>query len=97
MNEQFQKLAEACGFAGGRNERALTLHALRRFFKTFCMDAGVPKPMVDAWMGHQDQADMDTFYYSAQKSKEWMDRVPFGGPDEDEVKRVRPASSPAAA
>lgn len=94
VNEEFQKLAKACGFAVGRNERALTLHALRRFFKTFCLDAGVPKPMVDAWMGHQDQADMDTFYYSPQKSKEWMERVPFGGPDENEVKRVRPASSP---
>lgn len=96
INEQFQALARACGFAVRRDDRGLTLHALRRFFKTFCMDAGVPKPMVDAWMGHRDQSDMDSFYYSSSKSKEWMCKVPFGGTNDEEVKRVRPTIPPAA-
>lgn len=95
VNEQFQALAKGCGFAVGRDGQGLTLHALRRFFKTFCLDAGVPKPMVDAWMGHRDQSDMDFFYYDPAKSKEWIGRVPFGSPDEQEASRVR-TSKPAA-
>jgi integrase len=62
VNEQFQRLAARCGCAVGRDGQGLTAHALRRFFKTFCLDAGVPKPMVDFWMGHRNQKDMDTFY-----------------------------------
>ena len=77
INAQFQALAKTRGFAVGRDDHGLTLHALHRFFNSFCLDAGVPKPMVDAWMGHQDQSDMDAFYYNSQKSKEWMARVPF--------------------
>lgn len=95
VNDEFQEVAKACGFAVGRKKQALTLHALRRFFKTFCLDARVPKSMADAWMGHRDQSDMDTFYYNSQKSAEWMDRVPFGEADAEEVKRVRP-EPPAA-
>jgi integrase len=50
-----------CVFAPVDSQKQITpatLHSLRRFFKTFCMDAGVPKPMVDAWLGHADQGDM---------------------------------------
>jgi integrase len=88
VNEQFQQLAAQCGFAVGRNAGGLTVHALRRFFKTFCLDSGVPKPMVDFWMGHRNQQDMDTFYYDPQKSKEWMERMPFGEPNDEELKKV---------
>jgi integrase len=80
-NVDFQELAAACGHVVGREQRGLTLHALRRFFKTFCLDSGVPKPMVDFWTGHVDESSMDFFYYDPQKSKEWMERVPFGEPD----------------
>ncbi|HSH96103.1 MAG TPA: tyrosine-type recombinase/integrase [Roseimicrobium sp.] len=89
VNVVFQKLAASCGFPVGRDvERGLTFHALRRFFKTFCLDAGVPKPMVDSWMGHRDQSDMDSFYYDPVKSKEWMARVPFGEPSNTDLQRV---------
>ena len=46
-------------------------------FKTFCLDAGVPKPMVDFWMGYRNQTDMDFFYYDPVKSGEWMHEAPF--------------------
>jgi hypothetical protein len=45
--------------------------------------------MVDLWVGHRNQKDMDFFYYDPQRSKEWIEKVPFGEPNEDELKRVR--------
>jgi hypothetical protein len=44
-------------------------------------------------MGHSNQADMDTFYYSSQKSNEWMMRVTFGDADPEEVKRTQASVS----
>jgi integrase len=89
INELFITLAAKCGFPVGRDQQGLTLHALRRFFKTFCLDAGVPAAMVNYWLGHVDQNSMDFHYYDPQKSKEWMDRVPFGEPNEHDLKRVK--------
>jgi integrase len=88
INVQFQSIAKQAGFAVGRKNQALTLHALRRFFKTCCLDSGVPKPMVDAWLGHSDQSEMDTFYYSSTKSREWIERVSFGEPGGQDLKCI---------
>jgi integrase len=88
VNDQFQKLAKKHGFLVGRKNLGLTVHALRRTFKTCCFDAGVPKPLVDRWVGHEDQDNMDTFYYDPQKSKEWIQRVPFGEPNEQDLKAL---------
>jgi integrase len=85
VNEQFQKLAKQHGMLVGRKNVGLTVHALRRTFKTCCFDAGVPKPLLDRWVGHEDQSNMDTFYYDPQKSKEWMQKVPFGEPNEQDL------------
>jgi integrase len=86
INEQFQALAKRHGFVVGRKNVGLTVHALRPTFKTCCFDAGVPKPMLDRWIGHEDQNDMDVFYYDPQKSQEWMQRVPFGEPNGLDIK-----------
>lgn len=88
FNVEFQTIAAANGFPVGRKDAGLTQHALRRFFKTFCLDSGVPKPMVDSWLGHQDQSNMDYFYYDSQKSKEWMARVPFGEPSDQDLRQL---------
>jgi integrase len=88
-NEVFQKLAVLCNFAVGRKDKGLTLHALRRFFKTFCLDSGVPAAMVNYWMGHTDQDSMDFFYYDPRKSKEWMQRMPFGEPSDKEIESTK--------
>jgi integrase len=56
VNVVFQEIARRCGIPVGREtERGPTFHSLRRFFKTFSLAAGVPKPMVDNWMGHRNQ------------------------------------------
>lgn len=64
----------------GRENLGVTLHALRRFFKTTCLDAGVPKPMVDIWVGHETKNDIDHHYYRPQRAEAWMAKVPFGNP-----------------
>jgi integrase len=88
VNEEFQNLAKQHGFVVGRKNVGLTAHALRRTFKTCCFDAGVAKPMLDRWVGHEDQKDLDHFYYDPQKSREWIERVPFGEPNEQDLKSL---------
>jgi integrase len=92
INEEFQSLAKQHGFVVGRKNVGLTAHSLRRTFKTTCFDAGVPKPLVDLWVGHEDQNEMDTFYYDPRKSKEWMQRVPFGEPNEQDLNALKGVS-----
>lgn len=92
INEQFQALAKQHGFVVGRKNVGLTAHSLRRTFKTTSLDAGVPKPLVDLWVGHEDQNEMDTFYYDPQKSKEWIERVPFGEPNVQDLKALNGVS-----
>lgn len=97
VNELFQKLAVRCGYVVGRKVQGLTLHSLRKYWKTFCLDSGVPKAMVDVWAGHEDEEEMDTFYYdhgsasadAHAKSKQWMERVPFGEPNNQDLKQLK--------
>jgi len=42
LNEDFQRIADKLGMPIGR-ESGYTLHALRRFFETFCINAAVPQ------------------------------------------------------
>jgi integrase len=77
INTDFKSIAESLGLTVGRENQGLTLHALRRFFKTTCMDAGVPKPLVDLWMGHHSKDNIDNHYYHTDKAAEWMAKVPF--------------------
>ena len=44
--------------------------------------------MLDRWVGHEDQSNMDTFYYDPQKSKEWMQKLPFDEPNEQDLKSL---------
>ena len=58
----------------------LTIHSFRRFFRTLTTNAGVPREVVDAWMGHRSDRSMASVYYrlTDEASQEWMSRVPFG-------------------
>lgn len=78
INVAFKDLAKHAGLDVGRKDQGLTLHALRRFFKTSCLDAGVPKPLVDLWLGHSSELGIDAHYYRPQNSAEWMAKVAFG-------------------
>jgi integrase len=78
VNEAFQKIACKLGMPTGR-EAGCTLHALRRFFETFCINAGVPQRAVNVWMGHRGNKSMGAIYYSLSdgESQAIMTRVPF--------------------
>lgn len=77
INVLFKDLAKQAGLNVGRKDQGLAFHALRRFFKTSCIDAGVPKPMVDLWLGHRSELGIDAHYYRPQKAAMWMSKVDF--------------------
>lgn len=78
LNEEFQRIADKLGMPIGR-ESGYTLHALRRFFETFCINSAVPQRAVDVWMGHRGDKSMGAVYYSLSdgESRAMMDKVPF--------------------
>lgn len=76
VNETFQKVVKACGYRVGRKNNGLTFHSLRRFFKTQAIEAGVPIPLVDYWLGHHNKNDINTHYYRPENHHEWIRRVP---------------------
>jgi integrase len=77
-NENFQRIARKLGMPVGR-EAGFTLHALRRFFETFCVNSRVPQRAVDVWMGHRSDKSMGAIYYSLSdaESQAMMAEVPF--------------------
>lgn len=91
VNVIFQQFAGACGCTIGRAKGGLTEHALRRFFKTSCLDAGVPLPLVDIWLGHAG-TEMNQIYYRPQVAATGIARVPFGDPSDTEAQRAKGAS-----
>jgi integrase len=84
----FQELAQRHGFPVGRDNVGLTEHALRRFFKTVCLDTGVPGELVDVWLGHSEESNINAHYYRPQRTTEWMEKVPFGEPSVSEVQQL---------
>ena len=66
----------------------LTENSLRRFFKSISIDAGVPRPLVNYWTGHEQEDEIDFHYYRPQVQAGWMAKVPFGEPSETEVSRL---------
>ena len=72
-------MAERLGIPTGRKNNGLTLHSLRHYFETQCVDAGVPQFVVDAWMGHAGHALMGRAYYglNGAKSQAFMRQVKF--------------------
>lgn len=80
INVAFKELAKEAGLEVGRKNQGMTFHALRRFFKSACYDAGVPQPLVDRWVGHSNKNNVDYHYYRPTRSSsaEWMSRVDFG-------------------
>jgi integrase len=81
INEEFQSLLKRCHLKTGREQGGYTLHSLRHFFETECVNSGVPQVMVDRWMGHSSRGSMGRVYYDNDdvKSREFMARVDFPG------------------
>jgi integrase len=80
VNVDYKNLAKQAGLVVGRKNQGMTFHALRRFFKTACLNAGVPLPLVDRWLGHSNKNDINSHYYRPTRAEEtaWMSKVDFG-------------------
>lgn len=80
LNDDFLKILRRLGIPAGRAEDGFTVHALRRFFKTFTVNARIPKPVVDVWQGHHGDRSVSAQYYKLddQASQRFMLEVPFG-------------------
>ena len=73
LNEEFQAAAKRAGITG------FSVHSLRHFFNTFCVNAGIPERVVRAWMGHGDRSMTGVYYsLSDEESLRFMNQVPFG-------------------
>ena len=82
LNEDFQKVLKKLGISAGKKAGGFTLHSLRAFFKTFCIDNNVPQKIVDIWQNHSDgqrPTASDQYYrLSDEVSQAKMKTVPFG-------------------
>ena len=71
---------KALGLPVGQKDGGYTFRSFRRFFRTHTTNAGVPREVVDAWMGHTSDRSMATVYYQLSDAvpQSAMPRVPFG-------------------
>lgn len=77
LNLYFKAAAARAGVAG------FTLHSLRHFFKSFCVNNRVPERAVDQWLGHSDGSVRAIYYHlSSEDSQRFMNDVPFGTDDD---------------
>jgi integrase len=83
INVDFQKLCRKLGYPAGRKEHGLTVHSLRGFFRSFCINNGIPQRVVDEWMGFSRAHEVSDAYYvlTDEESQAWMKKVPFGDAD----------------
>lgn len=79
LNEYFLQLLGELEIPAGR-ESGFTVHSLRHSFKTICINAGIPREVVDAWQGHSPDRSAGSAYYrlSDEDSQHFMKKVPFG-------------------
>ncbi|MCY2994388.1 MAG: tyrosine-type recombinase/integrase [Planctomycetota bacterium] len=79
LNEYFLAVLKKLDIATGR-EAGFTIHSLRHSFKTLCVNARIPREVVDAWQGHSPDRSVGGAYYklSPEESQRFMEQVPFG-------------------
>ena len=80
LNDDFSKFLVRLKLPVGRKAMGFTVHSLRHFFETFCVNAGIPQRVIDAWLGHSSDRSMASIYYklSEADSQAFMLKVPFG-------------------
>lgn len=82
LTEAFEEVLRKLDIAAGRKNNGFVLHSLRAFFKTHCVNEGIPREIVDAWQNHKDgrRGTASDGYYnlSDEESQKQMKKVPFG-------------------
>lgn len=79
LNTQLSRLAERVGVPASRANDGIVIHSFRHFFKTFCLNQGIPQMAVDQWQGHVGDRSASGMYYelSDEASQRLMSKVPF--------------------
>lgn len=79
LNERFQVTMRKVKLPTGRAAGGFTLHSLRHFFETYCINSGIPQRVVDTWLGHRSDRSMASVYYhlSDKESQRFMGSLPF--------------------
>ena len=79
LNDRFLRTLRDLGLPAGRKSGGFTVHSLRHFFKTHCINAGVPKAVVDTWQGHRIDQTVGAQYYKLADadSQRFMNQVSF--------------------
>jgi integrase len=83
LNEDFVELLTKLKISAGKKKGGFTIHSLRRSFKTICVNAGIPREVVDAWQDHAHVRTPGDLYYKLadNDSQRFMKLVPFGRPN----------------
>jgi integrase len=83
LNEDFKAAAKHAGFT------EFTLHDLRHFFNTHCINERVPERVIRRWMGHADRSMTGRYYdLTDEQSRSSMDKLAFDD-DATPAKEVR--------
>ena len=78
LNDRFLKHLKKLKLPTGR-QKGFTIQSLRHSFKTICVNACIPQPIVDIWLGHALEAMVKVYYtLSDEESQRFMNKVPFG-------------------
>ena len=84
LNDRLKSLLPQLGIPRGRKQ-GMVVHSFRHFFETAAVNAGVPQPVVDRWMGHAlDRTVMANVYYGfdGQISQEKITLISFAEADD---------------
>jgi integrase len=78
LNEDLLRILKRLGMPAGR-EGGFTIHSLRHSFKAICVNARVPREVVDVWQNHAPDRSASHAYYklSDEESQRFMVTVPF--------------------
>jgi integrase len=80
LNEDFLALLKKLKLPAGQASGGFTIHSLRRSFKAICINAGIPREVVDLWQDHAHVRTPGDLYYrlTDEVSQGFMKKVPFG-------------------
>lgn len=80
LNAAFLRLLERLDLPRGRDGGGFTIHSLRHFMETLCVNSGIPQRVIDTWLGHRSDRSMAAVYYrlSDADPQAFMAKVPFG-------------------
>ncbi|WP_197439580.1 tyrosine-type recombinase/integrase [Calycomorphotria hydatis] len=86
LNESLLRILKKLKLPRGREDNGFTVHSLRHFFKTHCVNELVPKPVVDIWQGHQIDMSVGAQYYNLadEVSQRFMSTVNFDLNDKED-------------